>query len=196
MKFTLKNKLAAIALPAFAALAFFGATTATEAAAYIKIGDIKGEATDSEHKDWINLESMSSPIFRSIPEGASGSQRSRGSTTLGDIVCVKELDKSSPKLAEAVCNGTHIQDVEIVFTKDVTGSDGVTKQEPYLTYKLKDVIVTSYSFHGNAAGEPVPTEEITLNYTEVEWTYITIDPKTGAKGQPVQASWKVEEGTN
>ena len=193
MKFTLKNKLAAIALPAFA---LFGATTTTEAAAYIKIGDIKGEATDSGHEEWINLESMSSPIFRSVPEGVSGSQRSRGSTTLGDIVVVKELDKSSPKLAEAVCNGTHIQEVEIVFTKDVTGSDGTTKQEPYLTYKLKNVIVTSYKFHGKADNNPPPPEEFSLNYTEIEWSYTPFDPKTGAKGSPVEASWKVEEGTS
>ena len=53
------------------------------------------------------------------------------------------------------------------------------REQPYLKYKLKDVIVTSYSFHGNAAGDPLPTEEVTLGYTEVEWTYITVDPKTG-----------------
>jgi hypothetical protein len=32
------------------------------AGGYVKLGDIKGEATDSEHKDWIIIESMSSPL--------------------------------------------------------------------------------------------------------------------------------------
>ena len=74
--------------------------------AYIKLGDIKGEATDDGHKDWILIESMSSPIFRSIAEGAKDSQRTKGQTTLGDIVCVRQLDKSSTKLQEGCANGT------------------------------------------------------------------------------------------
>ena len=38
--------------------------------AFMKLGDIKGEATDADHKDWVIIEAMSSPMFRSIPEGA------------------------------------------------------------------------------------------------------------------------------
>ncbi|HES58633.1 MAG TPA: DUF1559 domain-containing protein, partial [Firmicutes bacterium] len=38
--------------------------------------------------------------------GTSGSSRHRGDTTLGDVVCVKEVDKSTPKLQEAICDGT------------------------------------------------------------------------------------------
>ena len=65
--------------------------------AFMKLGDIKGEATDADHKDWIIIESMSSPIFRSIPEGAKDQQRTKGETTLevaelearpGDILSV------------------------------------------------------------------------------------------------------------
>ena len=33
-------------------------------AAFMKLGDIKGEATDAKHKEWIIIESMSSPIYR------------------------------------------------------------------------------------------------------------------------------------
>ena len=147
-------------------------------AAFLKLGDIKGEATDEGHKDWILIDSMSSPVFRSVPEGAKDTERSRGDTTLGDVVVVRQLDKSSTKLQEACANGTFYKEVEIHFTTQVKN-----KQEPYLKYKLKNVIVTSYSFHGNSTGDPIPTEEITLGYTEVEWTYVTIDPETGdAKG--------------
>ena len=153
-----------------------GSVPEADAAAFMKLGDIEGNGTDDEHKDWIIIESMSSPIFRSIPEGAKDAQRSRGDTTLGDVVVVRELDKSSTKLQESCANGTFYDEVEIHFTTQVRNTE-----EPYLTYKLKDVIVTSYSFHGNAAGDPLPTEEITLGYTEVEWTYIVLDPSTGEK---------------
>jgi len=39
---------------------------------YIKIGDIKGEANDQDHKDWIIIESMSSPIYRTSGMPAQG----------------------------------------------------------------------------------------------------------------------------
>ncbi|MEW4489230.1 type VI secretion system tube protein Hcp [Thalassoglobus sp. JC818] len=160
-------------------------------AAFMKLGDIKGEATDNDHKDWIIIQSMSSPIYRSIPEGAKDSQRTKGETTLGDVVVVRELDKSSTKLQEACANGTFFDEVEIHFCTTVKN-----KQQPYLTYKLKDVVVTSYSFHGNSAGDPIPSEEITLGYTEVEWTYITVDPKTGDKSGNVPAKYNPGKGAS
>mgnify|MGYP005650768029 CR=1 FL=1 len=159
--------------------------------AFVKLGDIKGEATDDGHKDWILIESMSSPLFRSIPEGAKDSQRTKGDTTLGDIVVVRQLDKASTKLQEACANGSFFSEVEIHFFTTMKN-----KQEPYLTYKLKDVIVTSYSFHGNSSGDPLPSEEVTLGYTEVEWTYITIDPKTGDKKGNVPAKYNPGKGAS
>jgi type VI secretion system secreted protein Hcp len=157
--------------------------------AFMKLGDIKGEATDTDHKDWILIESMSAPIFRSIAEGAKDQQRTKGETTLGDIVCLRQLDKSSTKLQEACANGTFYKVTYLHFCSTLKN-----KQEPYLTYKLSNVIVTSYSFHGNSAGDPLPTEEITLGYTEVEWTYITLDPKTGDKKGQVPAKYNPGSG--
>jgi len=44
----------------------------------------------------------------------------------------------------------------------------------YYTYKLKDVIVTSYGFQGKAAVDPSPADAVTLGYTEVEWTFLLL----------------------
>jgi type VI secretion system secreted protein Hcp len=146
--------------------------------AFLKLGDIKGEATDAGHTDWILIESMSAPIHRSIPEGARDQQRTKGDTTLHDVTVVRQLDKSSTKLAEACASGKFFPEAEIHLCTVVKG-----KQEPYLKYRLKDVIVSSYSFTGAASGDPLPTEQVTMGYTEVEWTYVVVDPKTGeAKG--------------
>lgn len=159
--------------------------------AYLKLGDIKGEATDSGHKEWIIIQSMSSPIMRSIPEGAKDHQRTKGETTLGDVVVVRELDKSSTKLQEACANGTFFTEVEIHFCSTVGN-----KQEPYLKYKLHNVIVTSYSFQGMAAGDPLPSESITLGYTEVEWTYVTLDPNNGKPVGNVPAKYNPGKGAS
>jgi type VI secretion system secreted protein Hcp len=157
--------------------------------AFVKLGDIKGQATDADHKDWIIIESMSSPIYRSIVQGAKDQQRTQGDTTLGDIVIVRQLDKSSTKLQEACANGTFFKEVEVHFCTTVKN-----KQEPYLKYKLEDAIVTSYSFHGNQSGDPLPTESITLNFTKATWTYIVVDPKTGDPKGNVEGKYDPGKG--
>ena len=157
--------------------------------AFLKLGDIKGEATDDGHKEWIIIDSMSSPISRSIPAGAKDQQRTKGDTMLGDVVCVRNLDKSSTKLQEACANGTFYKEVEIHFCTTVKN-----KQEPYLKYKLFDVIVTSYSFSGNASGSPLPSEAISLGFSKAEWTYIIVDPKTGDPKGNVPAKYNPGEG--
>ncbi len=157
--------------------------------AFMKLGDIKGEASDTDHKEWILIESMSAPIFRSVPQGAKDQQRTKGDTNLGDVVVVRQLDKSSTKLQENCANGTFFMDVEVHFCTTVKN-----KQEPYLTYKLHDVIISSFSMHANSSGSPLPTEQITLGYTKAEWNYIVVDPKTGDKLGQVPAKYNPAEG--
>lgn len=157
--------------------------------AFLKLGNIPGEATDQDHKDWILIESLSSPIFRSIPEGAKDQQRARGDTTLGDISIVRQLDKSSPKLSEACANGTFYPAVEVDFCTTIGN-----KQETYLNYKLTNVIVTSYSFAGTAASDPAPTEEIGLNFTQVEWTYTVLNPDDGSPTGNVAGKYNPAQG--
>jgi type VI secretion system secreted protein Hcp len=145
-------------------------------AAFMKLGDVEGEATDKGHEKWILIESMSAPLHRTVPEGAKDQQRSRGHTVLGDVVIVRQLDKSSTKLQQNCANGTFFKDVLIDFCTQVKN-----KQEPYLKYKLENAIITSYSFHGVESGQPIPSEQITINCTGAEWTYIVVNKDTGAK---------------
>jgi type VI secretion system secreted protein Hcp len=141
--------------------------------AFIKIGDIKGQATDQNHKDWILLDTLSSSVDRSIPQGAKDAMRTQGETQLGDIVITRILDKSTPKLAEACAAGTNFPEVEVHFCTTAEGAE-----EPYLKYKMKNVILTSYSYNGNSTGDPLGSETLTLGYTEIEWTYVVINPDT------------------
>jgi type VI secretion system secreted protein Hcp len=157
--------------------------------AFLKLGDIKGEASDNEHKDWIRMDSMHAPITRSIQSGATDQQRARGDTTLGDVVIIRPLDKSSPKLAEACASGKHFSDAEVHLCTTVKG-----KQEPYLRYLMKNVIISSYSFHGNGDGDPPPNEQITLSFTHVEWHYHIVDPATGDRKGTVPGKYAPATG--
>ena len=156
---------------------------------YIQIGDIKGEAKDSGHEDWINVLSVSQSITRPMAAGASGSTRHRASATLGDVVVVKEVDKSTPKLAEAICKGSHFPEVHIHLCTSSEGDERI----PYFQWVLKKARVTSYNVSGATEGGAVPTEEFSLNYEEIKWTYDEMDSENKSKGK-VEAEWKVEAG--
>ena len=158
-------------------------------AAFMKLGDIKGEATDDGHKEWILLESLSFPISRTIPAGAKDQQRTKGETTLGDMALSRQVDKSSPKLFLACANGTFFKDVELHLCTTVKN-----KQEPYLKYKLHDVIVSSYAASGTSSGDPLPSESLTIGYSKIEYTYIVVDPKDGSKKGEVPASYDPSVG--
>ena len=159
--------------------------------AFLELAGIKGEATDKGHADWIILEAVDSGIHRTIPEGAKDQQRTKGETVLSDITLVRQLDKSSTKLAEACANGSFFNEAEIHLCTTVKN-----KQEPYLEFRLKNVIVSSYSFHGNASGQPMPSETVTLAFTEIEWNYVVVDPKTGDKKGNVPAKYNPGEGAS
>jgi len=157
-------------------------------AGYIKFEGIDGEAQDKDHKNWSDIVSFSQGI--SQPGGSStGATRRRGDVVLGDILCAKELDKSSPKLAEAVCKGKIFPKVEINLTASTTDAGRVT----YYVYELKNVMINSYNISGSGQSEDVPTEEVSMNFEEIKVTYTECDSKGGSKGK-IEYSWKVEEG--
>ncbi|TWU31937.1 Hcp family type VI secretion system effector [Novipirellula artificiosorum] len=157
-------------------------------AAYIKFDGVDGECLDKDHKKWSDLLSFSQGVHKP-GGGATGSTRRRGDTILEDIQCVKELDKSSPKIAEAVCKGKVFPKVEIELTASYTDAGRVT----YYRYELKNVSVTSYQIGGAGQADDVPTENFSLNFEEIKVTY-TENDSAGKKKGNVEYSWKVEEG--
>ncbi|TWT82341.1 hypothetical protein CA13_38030 [Planctomycetes bacterium CA13] len=157
-------------------------------AAYIKFDGVNGESRDKDHKDWSDLLTFSQTIHK--PGGsATGATRRRGDTIMDDIQCTKELDKASPKTAEAVCNGKVFPKVEIDLTASYTDGGRVT----YFRYELMNVSVTGYDVGGSGQAEDVPTETFSLNFEEIKVTYAEADTAGKVKGN-VEYGWKVEEG--
>ena len=157
-------------------------------AAYIKFDGVDGEAKDKEHKGWSDLSSFSQGMTQP-GGGATGPTRRRGDVILDDLSCAKEIDKASPKLAEAVCNGKIYPKVEIELTASTTDAGRVT----YYRYELKNVMITSYNISGSGQSEDVPMEDFALNFEEIKVTYTETESSGKSKGN-VEYSWKVEEG--
>ena len=160
-------------------------------AGYIFFDGIEGQSTDAEHKNWINLHTISTNISRMVTRGGSGSSRNVQSAIFDDLICTKELDKSTPKLIEAVASGKTYPSVKL----DLVQSLGDTsKRLPYLQYELKNTIVTNHSFSATVNDDgTVPLESFSLNFEEIKVTFSQYG-KDGAKQGKVEATWKLEEG--
>ena len=155
---------------------FAGISTAQKG--YLKMGDIKGESTDREHKDWIIIESFNQAMEKG--QTMTGATRRRSSVDFKDIVFSKMLDKSSPKLMEACAKGMVIPDVEM----DMVGADGKT----FYKVILNKVSISGVRSESNCNPKCEVREEVSLNFSKITWEY------TDSRGGKVTATYNVETG--
>lgn len=155
---------------------------------YLKIigPDIEGECKDADHEKWIELLSYK----HGVSQPASGSRSSGGAITSGRVDCddftiVHTLDKASPKLALACCDGTHFDEIQVHLCRAV----GKTK-ETYMEYNMKKAIVASVRPTGTSQGtENLPTEEVTFRFDRITLTYHELDHESGQPVGEVEAQW-------
>ena len=151
-------------------LAFVGAAAEADAAAFMKLGDIKGEATDKGHEGWIVLDSFECGIDntqRHAPGEKGGTADINiGVGELQECTISKSMDSASAQLAQFAINGNSPGTAEIDFV-EVAGSAG----EPvtYLKYKLDRVFIKSWSTSGDA--DDRPTEEVSFYYNKIAFAY-------------------------
>ena len=154
---------------------------------FMKLGDIKGEATDDAHKDEIDVLAWSWGMSQSgsMHHGGGGGS---GKVNVQDLSFTKYVDKASPNLLAFCCSGKHFPDATLIVRK------AGDKPLEYLTVKIQDVLISSVST-GGSGGEDRLTENITLNFAKVKVSYQPQD-KTGAKaGGPVEMGWDIEKNT-
>ena len=182
MKFSIKPLFQRSLQPLLAATALLFTSVSADAAAFIKFGGIKGDSSGKDHKSWSDLMSFSAGASRDeAPDTTAGVPK----LSIEQFVVGKKTDSASPKLMEALCTGNVFESIVIELTREA--ADG--SEETYYRYELKNVYVTSFNVSGNSSDMPV--EQLSLNFEEVEATYIDTD---GTKGGNVEIIWKVEKG--
>ncbi len=153
--------------------------------AFLKLGKIPGQSTDSKHEAWIDIDSLTQDIHRPMEAGKRGASVGNQAAEFGDIQIAKRLDKSSPLLAEAVADGVNFDNVTIEFVTKV----GAKQTETYYQIELEDVRISNHSVHVSSDGIP-PSENISLNFRTIKWTYTVYDEKGQSEG-PTVATWDV-----
>jgi type VI secretion system secreted protein Hcp len=134
--------------------------------AFLKIDDIKGESTDKDHKDWIDILSFSFGISR---------KNERGRPNLHDFTIVKRVDSASPALFDAACQGDPLRG-NTTFTARKAGD----RPLEFLKIKMEDVIITSIEHSGTAGPDGLPMESVSLDFRSVEITAVKQDSQGGA----------------
>jgi len=140
--------------------------------------DAKGESLDDNHKDQIQIISLS----HGVTQPQSSSRMIGGGTVnqaeFGDYVITKYADKATPKLLELASNGKHVAKVTIEILKPIGG-----KATKYLVHELKNVVVTGYQTNADGGGsENYPIETVTLSFDHLAVTYTQVGQDGTSKG--------------
>jgi len=145
---------------------------------------IDGESQDSTHKGEIDILAWS---WGATQSGTThlGSGGGAGKANVDDLSFTHYVDSASHNLMQHCFNGKHIEKVTLVVRKA-----GGTPLE-YITIVMEDVIITSIST-GGSGGEDRLTENVTMNFSKVNFTYKPQDAKGGA-GADKLAGWDIAE---
>lgn len=175
-------------LPAILAACLVSSQPASAAVEYfLKIDGIDGESTDTAHQGEIDVLSWSWGVSNSASHSGAGGGGA-GKVSVQDVMSVKTLDKSSPKLMLACARGQHIRDAVLVGRKG-DGERGVE----FLRIRLQDVLISSYSVDGSGESEELPMESMSLNFAAIEFEYVPVS-EDGQPGEPVRVAWRIDDG--
>jgi type VI secretion system secreted protein Hcp len=145
--------------------------------AFIKIGKIEGESTDSRHAGWIELLDCNLGILQNVSKPVStAGGAATGRADFSDFRFTKLLDKSSPELALACAAGEHFDNVVVQLCR------AGTEKVKFMEFTFSNSIISNVDF--NAFGD-FPTETVSLAFSKVQWCYT----QQGRQGAAPAAMW-------
>jgi len=157
-------------LPVLCAVTLLFTQTSNAAVdAFIWFTNIVGESSDPKRPGYCDVSQWSWGIV-SPRDHASGLPT--GKRQHKPFTITKPIDKASPLLFKACCNGTHIPEVKMELMRpSPTGG-----MEMYAVITLTDVTVASFQIagtpDGTRAGETTEYESISLTYQKIEFLYV------------------------
>jgi len=159
--------------------------------AYIKFANIaKGDSQAGDHsgdKGWIVLSSVNFGTNRNIttPTGG-GTTREAAKPTVNEVIINKLMDSTSSNWLQESLTGSKAGTAVIELVQA-----GSAKLQTYLTVTLTNTMVSGYNV--TSSGDR-PVEQITLNFTKIEFKYTPYDD-TGTPGTPTSATYDISKGT-
>jgi len=158
---------------------------------FIRIGTLKGETRDKVYgaaKNYCDVLAWSWGMSNS-GTAHSGGGAGAGKANVQDLSITKYIDACSPALMLACCKGTHYDDAELVVRKA-----GDTPVE-YVKVTLTEVLITAVST-GGSGGEDRLTENVTINFAKVKFSYVEQDPQGKPKTPAKEMTFNIAENVS
>jgi len=151
---------------------------------FLKIDGIEGESADAKHKAEIDLMAWN---WSETQEGthSGGGGGGAGKVSIGDFSFQMTVNKATPKLMLACATGQHIKSGVLVCRK--AGGE----QVEFLKITMSDLLVSSYQTGGSSSAALVPVDQVTLNFSKIEFEYKEQKPD-GTLGGAVKAGYDVK----
>ncbi|WP_136419539.1 type VI secretion system tube protein Hcp [Herbaspirillum sp. ST 5-3] len=145
--------------------------------AYMQIEGIKGESSDSKHKDWIEIFAVNWNVHqpRSSSVSTAGGH-TNGKAELSEVSFKKLADLASPVLFQTCAMGKTIPKVKFEFMR----ADGNGEPIKYFILELENVMISTVSPNSNDGG--ILTERVSLAYSKIKSTYTKQSVRGGSEG--------------
>jgi type VI secretion system secreted protein Hcp len=131
---------------------------------FLKIDGIDGESTDDKHKNEIDVSSFSFGANQG-GVGSFAGGHGAGKVSMQDFHFVTKLNKASPKLLLSCALGDHIKKAVLTVRKAGGG------QQEYYKVTMSDLLISSYQNGGSSGADPVPTDQVSINFSKLEIEY-------------------------
>jgi type VI secretion system secreted protein Hcp len=146
---------------------------------------ITGESQDAEAKIKDGVDLLGFSWGAQSPRDAVGGGTT-GRPRFEDLRCTAVASKASPLIFKACDENPRIRSAVLHVRKQGAIDKSGKSQGDYYTVTLKVVAVTSYrSSIESVADSPIPVDEFTLNYAQIQLTYRS-QTETGALGGVVE----------
>lgn len=137
---------------------------------FMKIEGMPGSSLDANHADYSDVRGFQHELTYPFDMREN---RGRGEPQHGALTVIKEIDKSSPKLYEALAKKKKVAGLEIEFWRDDPAAGG---SEHYFTIKLTDcrvVFIKPYMVQDEKTNLPPHVEEVGFAYRQIDWTWLS-----------------------
>ncbi len=160
---------------------------------FIHISDIPGDGTETNHKEWIVIESATFELERAVDMTDLGSnQRAHANTNFQKVEVTSQIGKASNKLALSVANGTVRPEIKMEWCR--SGDVSAEGLKAFSKWKFKNAIIDKYSISASADG--IPEETWAIAYVGVEHEYFHTNQATGALDKHDDFLWNLRTGVS
>ena len=118
--------------------------------------------------------------------GDAGRDGGAGKASYQDLHCTANVNKASATLMLKCSTGEHIKKAVLHVRKQGKG------QQEFYTVTLEDLLVSSYQSGDSTGGNPVPTDQFSLNFAKIKFEYKPQN-KDGSLGSAITGTYDLKK---